>query len=129
MNNKNKPFKVVSSITASTMMAAALFAGSFAGTASPSKASAEELSAPIDLNIVNEDRLGKALKERGLVKKEASSKEIEKAVKDYINEKQGEKQPGSTKNSHTHKDEFDKKTKDFLTKQKRQAVKAAEQRT
>lgn len=118
MNNKNKPFKVVSSITASTMMAAALFAGSFAGTASPSKASAEELSAPIDLNIVNEDRLGKALKERGLVKKEASSKEIEKAVKDYINEKQGEKQPGSTKNSHTHKDEFDKKTKDFLTKQK-----------
>lgn len=118
MNNKNKPFKVVSSITASTMMAAALFAGSFVGTASPSKASAEELSAPIDLNIVNEDRLGKALKERGLVKKEASSKEIEKAVKDYINEKQGEKQPGSTKNSHTHKDEFDKKTKDFLTKQK-----------
>ncbi|MBG9657608.1 immune inhibitor A [Bacillus firmus] len=119
MSNKNKPFKVVSSITASTMMAAALFAGSFAGTtAAPSKASAEELSAPIDLNIVNEDRLGKALKERGLVKKDASSKEIEKAVKDYINEKQGEKQPGSTKNSHDHKDEFDKKTKDFLTKQK-----------
>jgi immune inhibitor A len=119
MSNKNKPFKVVSSITASTMMAAALFAGSFAGTtAAPSKASAEELSAPIDLNIVNEDRLGKALKERGLVKKDASSKEIEKAVKEYINEKQGEKQPGSTKNSHDHKDEFDKKTKDFLTKQK-----------
>lgn len=119
MSNKNKPFKVVSSITASTMMAAALFAGSFAGTtAAPSKASAEELSAPIDLNIVNEDRLGKALKERGLIKKDASSKEIEKAVKDYINEKQGEKQPGSTKDSHDHKDEFDKKTKDFLTKQK-----------
>lgn len=39
MSNKNKPFKVVSSITASTMMAAALFAGSFAGTtAAPSKA-------------------------------------------------------------------------------------------
>lgn len=119
MSNKNKPFKVVSSITASTMMAAALFAGSFAGTtAAPSKASAVELSAPIDLNIVNEERLGKALKERGLVKKDASSKEVEKAVKDYINEKQGEKQPGSTKNSHDHKDEFDKKTKDFLTKQK-----------
>lgn len=112
MSIKNKPFKVVSSITASTMMAAALFAGSFAGTtAAPSKASAEELSAPIDLNIVNEERLGKALKERGLVKKDASSKEVEKAVKDYINEKQGEKQPGSTKNSHDHKDEFDKKQK------------------
>ncbi|MEH6987389.1 immune inhibitor A domain-containing protein [Cytobacillus firmus] len=124
MSNKNKPFKVVSSITASTMMAAALFAGSFAGTtAAPSKASAEELSAPIDLNIVNEDRLGKALKERGLVKKDASSKEIEEAVKEYIKEKQGEKQPGNTSNSHDHNDEFDKKTKDFLTKQKEQMTK------
>ncbi|MBX9975432.1 immune inhibitor A domain-containing protein [Cytobacillus firmus] len=124
MSNKNKPFKVVSSITASTMMAAALFAGSFAGTtAAPSKVSADELSAPIDLNIVNEDRLGKALKERGLVKKDASSKEIEKAVKDYIKEKQGEKQPGGTKNAHDHNDEFDKKTKDFLTKQKEQLTK------
>ncbi|MBN8202333.1 immune inhibitor A domain-containing protein [Bacillus sp. NTK034] len=124
MSNKKKPFKVVSSITASTMMAAALFAGSFAGTtAAPSKVSAEELSAPIDLNIVNEDRLGKALKDRGLVKKDASSKEIEKAVKEYIKEKQGEKQPGNTANSHDHKDEFDKKTKDFLTKQKEQMTK------
>ncbi|MDF2038163.1 immune inhibitor A [Cytobacillus oceanisediminis] len=124
MSNKNKPFKVVSSITASTMMAAALFAGSFAGTtAAPSKVSADELSAPIDLNIVNEDRLGKALKDRGLVKKDASSKEIEKAVKEYIKEKQGEKQPGNTANSHDHNDEFDKKTKDFLTKQKEQMTK------
>ncbi|UOE56332.1 immune inhibitor A [Bacillus sp. CMF12] len=124
MSNKKKPFKVVSSITASTMMAAALFAGSFAGTtAAPSKVSADELSAPIDLNIVNEDRLGKALKDRGLVKKDASSKEIEKAVKEYIKEKQGEKQPGNTANSHDHNDEFDKKTKDFLTKQKEQMTK------
>ncbi|MBT2687451.1 immune inhibitor A [Bacillus sp. ISL-47] len=122
MSNKNRPFKVLSSITASTMMAAALFAGSFAGTtAAPSQVSAEELSAPIDLNIVDEDRLGKALKERGVIAKDASQKEVKKAVKAYIKEKQGEK-PGKTEKDNKQ-DEFDKKAKDFLTKQKEELSK------
>ncbi|GLB60006.1 immune inhibitor A [Cytobacillus sp. NCCP-133] len=123
MSNKNKPFKVLSSITATTMMAAALFAGSFAGTtAAPSQASAAELSAPIDMNIVDEDRLGKALQERGMISENASVKEVEKAVKAYIKEKQGEK-PGKADKEHNKEDEFDKKAKKFLTKQKEELSK------
>lgn len=74
-------------------------------------------SAPIDWNIIPEERLANSLKEQGLVSKNASSQQVKNAVKEYVEKKQGEK-PGKV--SHKHEDEvlMDKKTKDFLTKQK-----------
>ncbi|WP_081412747.1 immune inhibitor A domain-containing protein [Fictibacillus gelatini] len=87
-------------------------------------------SAPIDLNIIDQDRLAKALKERGLIKKDATAKEVKKAVQAYI-QKKGEKVPDSSqiktvkslKKEDKHKINMDKKTKAFLAKQKKELTK------
>lgn len=74
-------------------------------------------SPPIDWNIIPEERLANALKEQGVVSKNANNQQVKNSVKNYVEKKQGEK-PGKV--SHKHEDEIlmDKKTKDFLTKQK-----------
>ncbi|RUQ30604.1 M6 family metalloprotease domain-containing protein [Peribacillus cavernae] len=74
-------------------------------------------SAPIDLNIVDQDRLAKALQKRGAISKDASKEEVNKAVTAYIEKKQGEKPATHGKTTKEQK-EFDKKTKDFISKQK-----------
>jgi immune inhibitor A len=118
---KKSGLKVFSSVAATTLVATTLFAGSFAGTkASPvsAKTAYAAESAPVDLNIVDQDRLAKALQKRGLISENASQAEVTKAVKDYIAKKQGEK-PGKTDKALTKEQKaFDKKTKDFVTKQK-----------
>ncbi|MBN8194019.1 immune inhibitor A [Bacillus sp. NTK074B] len=126
MGKKKTALKVFTSITASTIVASTLFAGSVAGSkvVPVSTASTTIESAPIDLNIINEDRLAKALKDQGVISKNASSAEIQKAVKEYINKKKSVK---GSKSSETKKhDEMDKKTKDFLTKQKDKLMKQLE---
>ncbi|WP_423799700.1 immune inhibitor A domain-containing protein [Neobacillus sp. SAB-20_R2A] len=120
---KNYGLKVFSSIAATTLAASALFAVLFVGTkAAPFSAkpayAAEVQSAPVDLNIIDQDRLAKALQERGLISKDASSEEVVKAVKDYIKQKQGEKPGKADKTLTKEQQEMDKKAKDFLTKQK-----------
>ncbi|WP_132002863.1 immune inhibitor A domain-containing protein [Mesobacillus foraminis] len=118
---KNSGLKVLSSIAATTIAATALFSATFAGpSAAPVSAapvSAAE-SAPIDLNIVDQDRLAKALQERGVIKKGASEAEVNKAVKAYIKKKQGEKPGKSDKALTKEQQAFDQKAKDFVTKQK-----------
>jgi immune inhibitor A len=116
---RKSSLKVFSSIAASSVFAASLFAGSFAGsTAAPKNVAAATVyeSAPLDLNIVDQDRLAKALQARGLIAKGATKEEINKAVKAYIKEKQGSKAASNGK--HSAEDELSKKSKDFLTKQK-----------
>ncbi|WP_042375028.1 immune inhibitor A domain-containing protein [Neobacillus jeddahensis] len=103
------------------MVATTMFAGAFAGSTvapKPVSAATSAESAPIDLNIVDIDRLGKALQKRGLIAKNASQADITKAAKAYIKKKQGEK-PGKTdKTLTTEQKDFDEKAKDFVTKQK-----------
>ncbi|WP_079505375.1 immune inhibitor A domain-containing protein [Mesobacillus jeotgali] len=124
---KKSTLKVLSSVAASAVFASTLFAGSFAGSPAATKtvaaATAPE-SAPIDLNIVDQDRLAKALQERGLIAKGASSEEINKAVTEYIKKKQGAKSGKTDK--HTAEDALSKKSKDFLTKQKDKLTKQLE---
>ncbi|WP_462410285.1 immune inhibitor A domain-containing protein [Neobacillus sp. Marseille-QA0830] len=118
---KRKTLKVLSSVAASTMFASVLFAGTFAGTTvapKPAAAATTLESAPVDLNVVDIDRLGKALQQRGLVSKNATAAEITKAAKDYIKQKQGS-QAGKATLTKEQKD-MDKKAQDFLTKQKDQ---------
>ncbi|WP_226675490.1 immune inhibitor A domain-containing protein [Rossellomorea aquimaris] len=126
MGKKKTALKVFTSITASTIVASTLFAGSVAGSkVVPASANATTIeSAPIDLNIINEDRLAKALQDQGVISKNASSAEIQKAVKAYINKKKNGK--GSNSSDTTKHDEMDKKTKDFLTKQKNKLMKQLE---
>ena len=118
---KKSGLKVFSSVAATTLLATTLFAGTFAGP-KVSPVSAKQISAaesaPFDLNIIDQDRLAKALQERGLISKNASQAEVTKAVKAYIQKKQGEK-PGKTDKALTKEQKaFDKKAKDFVTKQK-----------
>jgi immune inhibitor A len=124
---KSKPWKVVSSIAASTVVASTLFAGAFATstTIAPKSVNASmQESSPIDLHIVDEERLGKALQERGVISKGATQEQISKAVKKYITEKSTK---AKTHKSKSHKEkEFDQKTKDFLTKQKNKLAKQLE---
>ncbi|MBT2640981.1 immune inhibitor A [Bacillus sp. ISL-41] len=124
---KKSSLKVLSSVAASAVFASTLFAGSFAGpTAAPKSVAAATApeSAPIDLNIVDQDRLAKALQERGLIAKGASPEEVNKAVTEYIKQKQGAK-AGKTDN-HAAEHEMAKKSKDFLTKQKDKLTKQLE---
>ncbi|WP_061811435.1 immune inhibitor A domain-containing protein [Rossellomorea vietnamensis] len=126
MRKKKSALKVLTSITATTIVASTLFAGSVAGSRVVPAAAKDTTieSAPIDLNIINEDRLAKALQDKGVISKNASSSEIQKAVKEYINKKKNVK---GTKTSETTKqDEMDKKTKDFLKKQKNKLMKQLE---
>ncbi len=118
---QNTRLKVLTSITASTIMASTLFAGAFVGsTAAPKAVSAAAAveSAPIDMNIVDQDRLGKMLQKRGIISKNATPAQLKNAVEAYISKKQGEKPAPSTAILDPKKKEFDKKTKDFLSKQK-----------
>ncbi len=118
---KKNTLKVLSSLAASTMVAATMFAGTFAGSTvapKPASAAAAIESAPVDLNVVDFDRLGKALQKRGLIAKNASPAEITKAAKAYISKKQGEKHGKTDKALTKEQQAFDKKAKDFVTKQK-----------
>lgn len=121
---KKSILRVFSSIAASSVFSASLFAGTFAGTtAAPKNAAAATApeSAPIDLNIIDQDRLAKSLQERGLVAKGASEEEISKAVNEYIKQKQGQKTAKA--GNHAEKDALSKKSKDFLAKQKEKLTK------
>lgn len=120
MLKKKKSLKVLSVLTASTIITSSLFVGSFAGNAfAPKKIQAEALeSAPLDLNIVNEERLAKGLKERGIIPKNATKTEEEKAVKKYIEKKQQKVKVKSKAKLSKEQNEMDKKTKNFLKKQK-----------
>ena len=112
---KKSRLKVLSSVAASAVFASTLFAGSFAGSPVAPKnvaAATAPVSAPIDLNIVDQDRLAKAMQERGLIAKGASPEEVNKAVTEYIKKKQGTKAGKSDK--HAAEDEMTKKSKDFL---------------
>lgn len=124
---KKSSLKVLSSVAASAVFASTLFAGSFAGSPVATKsveAATAPVSAPIDLNIVDQDRLAKALQERGLIAKGASQEEVNKAVTEYIKKKQGPKAGKADK--HAAEDEMTKKSKDFLTKQKDKLTKQLE---
>ncbi|WP_374110549.1 immune inhibitor A domain-containing protein [Neobacillus cucumis] len=118
---KKNTLKVLSSLAASTMVATTMFAGAFAGSTiapKPVSAATTVSSAPIDLNVVDMDRLGKALQKRGLIAKNATPAEITKAAKAYIKKKQGQKPGKAEKGQTKEQQEIDKKAKDFLTKQK-----------
>ncbi|CAM4120312.1 peptidase M6 [Bacillus manliponensis] len=83
---RKKPFKVLSTLTAAAVLSCTFGFGQ-AAEASSAKALP---SSPIDHHIIPEERLADALKERGVIDKNASKKETEKALEKYIEKKQGE---------------------------------------
>lgn len=107
--------------------AGTVVAGSFLFGAVPVQAatvsSSIAESAPIDINIIPEERLAKALQERGVISKNASEAEVQKAVKQYIAQKSGKT---TLKHNHHNDEEMDQKAKEFLTKQKEKLAKQLE---
>ena len=81
--------------------------------------------APMDLNTVDQDRLAKVLEKRGVISKAASAETKQKAVQKYLDKKANGKPAVDHDHDHESNKEaaFDKKTKDFLTKQKEQLAK------
>ncbi|WP_312067332.1 immune inhibitor A domain-containing protein [Exiguobacterium sp.] len=80
--------------------------------------------APMDLNTVDQDRLVKVLEKRGVISKAASAATKQQAVQKYLDKKANGK-PAADHDHHESSKEaaFDKKTKDFLSKQKDQLAK------
>lgn len=90
MGNWSK--KLGSSLLIGGLSLGLLSPSAFASDVQPSKGKTSEF-APIDMNVVDQDRLAKALKDRGLIAKNASKVDTAKAVQKYIerkNEKQAE---------------------------------------
>lgn len=70
---------------------------------------------PVDMNIVNDERLAKGLMDRGILSKSATPEQIAIAVKSYVAVKNNKLVKSKEDQSH---DEIDKKSKDFIAKQK-----------
>nr|WP_238535145.1 immune inhibitor A domain-containing protein [Fictibacillus macauensis] len=79
-------------------------------------------SAPIDMNIVDRDRLAQGLKDRGMIAKSASKEEIAKAVDKYI-AKKNQKTAGNSFKIDNSKKNIELKAKDRLMKQKQKVEK------
>ncbi|WP_313350127.1 immune inhibitor A domain-containing protein, partial [Exiguobacterium sp.] len=82
--------------------------------------------APMDLNTVDQDRLVKVLEKRGVISKAASAATKQQAVQKYLDKKANGKPAADHDHDHHESSKeaaFDKKTKDFLSKQKDQLAK------
>ncbi|SFE54163.1 immune inhibitor A. Metallo peptidase. MEROPS family M06 [Bacillus sp. OV194] len=121
MGNWSK--KLGSSLLITGLSLSLMSPAAFASNAQPEKGKSTQF-APIDMNVVDQDRLAKALKDRGIISKNASKVDTAKAVQKYIarkNEKVGGVQVNAS--SASSKKNFDLKAKDFLYKQKQKLSK------
>lgn len=101
-----------------TSLTAGLFTTSSAFAAGSDYSEALE-APPVDFNIVNDERLAKGLMDRGLLSKSATPEQIAKAVKSYVSAKNNKSVKSKEDTQH---DEIDKKSKDFIEKQKTKLV-------
>ncbi len=109
---RKAPFKVLSSLAiaaiigCTSVMSAPL---AYAETVAKEKDSVS--TTPIDYNLIQEDRLAEALKERGTINPASSKEETKKAVEQYIEKKQGDQA-----NKEILPDAHSQETSDFTKK-------------
>jgi immune inhibitor A len=121
--SKPSYWKVLSSVSLVTALSLSILTTGFSSKAAvPTESESKQLieSPYIDLNIIDEERLEKALKDRGVIKSTDSSQVAKAKVKQYIKEKQGNKVKES---ADVHNSEIAKKQKDTLEKRKKQLLK------
>ncbi|PEB53726.1 peptidase M6 [Bacillus pseudomycoides] len=88
---RKTPFKVLSSLAITTMLGCTfVFSASSTYAETPSQSKGEISTTSIDNNLIQEDRLAEALKERGTIDPSASKEETKKAVEQYIEKKKGD---------------------------------------
>ncbi|WP_174567289.1 immune inhibitor A domain-containing protein [Gottfriedia solisilvae] len=122
MMRKPSYWKVLSSISLVTALSfSVLSTGLTTKAAVPTEEKSQQVadSPYLDLNIVDEERLEKALKDRGVIKASDSSETAKAKVKAYIKKKQGEK----SKATNDHSSEIAEKQKNTLEKRKSQLLK------
>jgi len=83
-----------------------------------SKSAAILESAPIDMHLVDQDRLAQALKDQGIIAKNASKTETEKAVKRYIELKSKKGTAPSPEIKDQKAKDISNQSKEFLNNQK-----------
>lgn len=105
----------ITSFLLATSLTAGLFTTSSAAFAAGSDYEEALEAPPVDFNIVDDERLAKGLMDRGLLSKSATPEQIAKAVKSYVSTKNNKSVKSKEDTQH---DEIDKKSKDFIAKQK-----------
>ncbi|MBJ3791866.1 peptidase M6, partial [Bacillus sp. OA1] len=119
---RKAPFKVLSSLAiaaiigCTSVMSAPL---AYAETAAKEKDNVS--TTPIDYNLIQEDRLAEALKERGTINPASSKEETKKAVEQYIEKKQGDQA-----NKEILPDAHSQETSDFTKKVKEKKMEEKE---
>ena len=85
---KKKPFKVLSTLAAATVLSCTFgYGGQSVYAATPSNGGT---LSPIDENLIQEERLADALKKRGVINESTSKEDTLKAVEKYVEKKKGE---------------------------------------
>ncbi|MDM5187137.1 immune inhibitor A [Bacillus sp. DX4.1] len=88
---KKTPFRVFSALAITTLLSCSFtIGGQSAFAETTAKSSSKNPTTPIDENLIQEERLAEALKERGMIHPSASKEETKKAVEQYIENKKGD---------------------------------------
>ena len=88
---RKAPFKVLSSLAIAAIIGCtSVMSAPLAYAETPGKEKENVSTTPIDYNLIQEDRLAEALKERGAINPASSKEETKKAVEKYIERKQGD---------------------------------------
>lgn len=88
---RKAPFKVLSSLAIAAIIGCtSVMSAPLAYAETPAKEKENVSTTPIDYNLIQEDRLAEALKERGTINPASSKEETKKAVEQYIEKKQGD---------------------------------------
>lgn len=113
---RKAPLKVLSSLAIAAIIGCtSVMSAPLAYAETPAKEKENVSTTPIDYNLIQEDRLAEALKERGTINPASSKEETKKAVEKYIEKKQGDQANKEILPADTAKE-----ASDFVKKSKRE---------
>lgn len=119
---RKAPFKVLSSLAIAAIIGCtSVMSAPLAYTETAAKKKDNVSTTPIDYNLIQEDRLAEALKERGTINPSSSKEETKKAVEQYIEKKQGDQA-----NKEILPDAHSQETSDFTKKVKEKKMEEKE---
>lgn len=79
-----KQRKVVAGLLSATLLAGVVAGAPVTSAAKTKKKPHQESSKKVDMAVVNQDRLERALRERGEIAKDASAEEVQEAIREYV---------------------------------------------
>lgn len=128
---RKAPLKVLSSLAIAAIIGCtSVMSAPLAYAETPAKEKENVSTTPIDYNLIQEDRLAEALKERGTINPASSKEETKKAVEKYIEKKQGDQANKEILPADTAKEasDFVKKSKKRKKMEEKEKVKKPEKK-